>query len=52
MVGQQLGVLPDAEDVRDVQQRRAGVLVGALGLSNVGLVFSDFGDCARRLASG
>jgi hypothetical protein len=43
--------LPDAEDVGDVEEGYAIVLVGALGFGDVGLVLADLGDATGRLAS-
>lgn len=50
LVGHQLAVLPDADDVGDVQQSDAVVLL-ALGLGNVGVILANLDGLASRLAS-
>lgn len=50
VVGHQLAVLPDADDVWDVQQRHAVVLL-ALGLGDVGVVLADLGLGAGGLTA-
>lgn len=52
LVGHKLGVLPDAEDVGDVEEGDAIVLVGALGLGDVGIVLADLDDAAGGLTPG
>lgn len=51
LVGHELGVLPDAEDVGDVEEGDTIVLVGALRLSNVSLVLANLGEATGGLAS-
>ena len=51
LVGHQLGVLPDAEDVGNVEERDAVVLVGARGLGDVGVILADLDDAAGGLAT-
>lgn len=50
LVGHELGVLPDAEDIREVKEGRVGVLVGAAGDSEVGVDVTDLDGLARGLA--
>lgn len=50
LVRHELGVLPDAEDVLDVEQRDTIVLL-ALGLGHISLILSDFDGFARGLAA-
>lgn len=50
LVGHQLAVLPDADDVRQVQQGDAVVLVAALGLGHVHVVLADLDRLALGLA--
>lgn len=51
LIGHELGVLPDTEDVGDVEECYAIVLVGALGFGDVGLVLADLDGATSRLAS-
>lgn len=52
LIRHQLGVLPDADHVRDVQQRCAVVLYAAFGLRDVGFVRPGFEGRAGGLAPG
>lgn len=51
LVGHQLAVLPDANDVWNVQQSGAVMLLVALGLGDVGIVLADLDDGAGGLAA-
>lgn len=50
LVRHELGVLPDAEDVLDVEQGDTIVLL-ALGLGHISLILADFDGLARGLAA-
>lgn len=50
LIGHELGVLPDAENIGDVKQGGTIVLL-ALGLGHVGIVLADLDDFAGRLAA-
>lgn len=52
LVGHKLAVLPDAEDVWNVQQGSALVLVATLGLGDVGVELADLDDATGRLTTG
>lgn len=52
LIGHQLAVLPDADDVWDVQQCGAVVLVVALGFGDVSFILTDFDTRASGLAAG
>lgn len=51
VVGHQLGVLPDANDIGNVQQSGAIVLLAGCGLGHVGLIGADLDGLASGLAS-
>lgn len=51
VVGHELGVLPDANDIGDVQQSGAIVLLAGCGLGHVGLIRANLDGLAGGLAS-
>lgn len=50
LVGQELGILPDSEDVGEDEEGDAVVLLGALGLGDVHVVLADLDYLAGGLA--